>query len=578
MALTIGTINLKLPSSLDSGAYTYVVGIDCGGPGFTAVDGTVYLSDRHYTGGNTATTTDAIANTLDDVLYQTERWGACTYTIPVTASTYRVRVQLAEIYNQITAAGQRVFTVNFQPGTTNAQSFTNIDQFALAGYDTATEVVADIVVGADGLLVIQTLAQVQQPALKGLLIQSNAGGTYNPGAGPITPTPPAAETTVVRSTNFTIPAEFVGIHCSTVPSDVRGYHSWGSATPPAFPYGIRRSHDYEGVFWADIHSTSAGQQVYNWTYLDALVDHTRSKGAELLYTVMCTPAHLASVPGYPSPYPNFSGSTSMPNDLTLTANFITALVQRYNSGGVRKIKALEIWNEPEVDGTNYYPLTGTKSYWIGSVTGNTAGDKSQRLADLALLHKTIAVAARAVDPGILIVAPGWCPGGAAETSSNWTSYFSRSITGGGTPLDYTDIFACHPYNNGTYGTTASNLNTLLATYNSCRNAVTSAKPLWGTEAGTENTGSFTVSTYATTIRRKAMLAAGNGLANVCWYSYEDDDRQPGLYLGNPFRNSLTSTALSDLTAKMTGRVMSRCSILNDGTVWAAFTDGTTFRE
>jgi hypothetical protein len=93
---------------------TVVAAINAGGPEFTAGDGTVYEADsanQYYTGGTTFTTggsgtpTDPdIANTDDDTLYQSERYGDFSYEIPVSESgTYEVTLQFAEIYQGVSS-------------------------------------------------------------------------------------------------------------------------------------------------------------------------------------------------------------------------------------------------------------------------------------------------------------------------------------------------------------------------------------------------------------------------------------------------------------------------------------------
>ena len=93
---------------------TVVAAINAGGPEFTAGDGTVYEADsanQYYTGGTTFSTggsgtpTDPdIANTDDDTLYQTERYGDFSYEIPVSESgTYEVTLQFAEIYQGVSS-------------------------------------------------------------------------------------------------------------------------------------------------------------------------------------------------------------------------------------------------------------------------------------------------------------------------------------------------------------------------------------------------------------------------------------------------------------------------------------------
>jgi|GEM_PF-259113 len=90
--------------------------INAGGPAYTAVDGTYYMEDGYYSSGRTSTHNHEIADTNDDLIYQSERWRSFSYTIPVPAdSTYTVELEFAEIYYQATSSsggpGTRVFDV-----------------------------------------------------------------------------------------------------------------------------------------------------------------------------------------------------------------------------------------------------------------------------------------------------------------------------------------------------------------------------------------------------------------------------------------------------------------------------------
>jgi hypothetical protein len=91
-----------------------VTAINAGGPEFTAGDGTVYEADSangYFTGGSTFATGGSgtpsdpdIANTDDDTLYQSERYGDFSYEIPVSESgTYEVTLQFAEIYQGVSS-------------------------------------------------------------------------------------------------------------------------------------------------------------------------------------------------------------------------------------------------------------------------------------------------------------------------------------------------------------------------------------------------------------------------------------------------------------------------------------------
>jgi hypothetical protein len=79
---------------------TVVFAVNAGGSAYTAGDGTEYQADTNFDGGSTFSTNQAIDDTQDDVLYQTERYGdPFGYDIPVSESgTYEVTLKFAEIF------------------------------------------------------------------------------------------------------------------------------------------------------------------------------------------------------------------------------------------------------------------------------------------------------------------------------------------------------------------------------------------------------------------------------------------------------------------------------------------------
>jgi hypothetical protein len=108
------------PSSLE---------INSGGPATGS-----WVADEDYSGGTTASTTDAIStsgvtNPAPQAVYQTNRYGNFTYTVPslTAGSSYTVVLEFAEEY--WTTAGSRLFNVLIN-GT---QVLTNFDIFATAG-------------------------------------------------------------------------------------------------------------------------------------------------------------------------------------------------------------------------------------------------------------------------------------------------------------------------------------------------------------------------------------------------------------------------------------------------------------
>jgi Malectin domain len=74
--------------------------INCGSPNaYVDTSGRVWSSDTYFTGGSSFTrpSTWNISNTLDERIYQSERWGAFNYSIPVPPGSYNVILHLAEI-------------------------------------------------------------------------------------------------------------------------------------------------------------------------------------------------------------------------------------------------------------------------------------------------------------------------------------------------------------------------------------------------------------------------------------------------------------------------------------------------
>ncbi|MDF7814857.1 malectin domain-containing carbohydrate-binding protein [Hymenobacter sp. YC55] len=118
-------------SPASSGSVTALYRLNAGGPALTTSGMTFSADNQYVTGGFPSGGGSAIAGTVDDVLYQTERWGTMTYNLPVTNGTYTVKLHFAEVYWG--AAGQRVFDIAAE-GT---KVFTAYDILSKVGQNTA---------------------------------------------------------------------------------------------------------------------------------------------------------------------------------------------------------------------------------------------------------------------------------------------------------------------------------------------------------------------------------------------------------------------------------------------------------
>lgn len=268
------------------------------------------------------------------------------------------------------------------------------------------------------------------------------------------------------------------------------------------PHGAARCHD-SGCRWDQIEPDANG--VYNWTALDAWV--AGNAGKDLLYTVIGVPPGYSSDTGdvQNSPF-SFSGvyytrlcSPPTVGGMTALGTFITALCTRYP-----QIKFIEVWNEPNSDGTNY-------QWWWGT---------SQQLADMI---KTVSVAAKAVSVSNQIVAMG-CVG--FEVTGNAKSYSVTTLgltaAGDATPIhNRVDIVSGHLYT----GTQQPNL--VFDTTTGIKDVLTQlgvSKPIWDTETGllalAKELGPKAVadSTYVSRYFQHHLLSFASGIEKVFWYT------------------------------------------------------------
>lgn len=228
----------------------------------------------------------------------------------------------------------------------------------------------------------------------------------------------------VSSVATAVPSNFLGIQSGRWPVGVAWVNGGAPDPAPNYPYGSFRFHDCY-CRWLNI-ETSAG--VYDWTRIDAFM--TANAGKNILYCVHGTPVFYAkpaeqSVQG---PY-NQYGECGMPADLLPLTNFITALVTRYNTvspynpSGAKLIKYLEPWNEPR-----FLQIPGKTSFWWGS---------AQELVDLS---KAVRLAAKAVDPSIVVASPTF------ENLPSARTYLGTVGTDAvSTGASLSDIFSYHAY-------------------------------------------------------------------------------------------------------------------------------------
>ena len=140
---------------------------------------------------------------------------------------------------------------------------------------------------------------------------------------------------------------------------------------------------------------------YDWSFWDNLVEEAHKADVELIPYVAYTPAWAAEKQQEFWAQP--------PRDTAVYADFMRRIVSRYRG----KIKAWEIWNEPD-----------NREYWQGPV------------ASYAALVKAAAKEMRRADPGIVLVLGGMSRG---------PGQFFRALLSDYGIAGYVDVIAMHAY-------------------------------------------------------------------------------------------------------------------------------------
>ncbi len=181
---SVTTTSSTLSSASSSGSgipsnASLVYAINAGTASEATFDGVTYQADRFASGGDTQTITDPISGTDEDTLYQSERYGAYSYEIPVSAATYSVRLHMVEMYHS--AAGMRNFNITVE----GVAAVTNLDLFAEVGQHAAYEAIVNGVSVSDGRISIELETNMDNATISGIAIFSSDGGMFEEPPAPV---------------------------------------------------------------------------------------------------------------------------------------------------------------------------------------------------------------------------------------------------------------------------------------------------------------------------------------------------------------------------------------------------------
>lgn len=164
------TMSLKAISIIKSKPLSFPIKINIGGN-----EKGDYLSDQEFTSSNEYGYLDGniseysltnISNTDEDTIYLSERWGLVKYFCRIPNGKYNVKLMFAENYHSL--PNKRIFDVFIEDNYYQK----NIDIFKEAGKNAAYNIEFTDIFINDGLLEISFAAQIDQPILNGLIIES----------------------------------------------------------------------------------------------------------------------------------------------------------------------------------------------------------------------------------------------------------------------------------------------------------------------------------------------------------------------------------------------------------------------
>jgi polysaccharide biosynthesis protein PslG len=299
---------------------------------------------------------------------------------------------------------------------------------------------------------------------------------------------------------------------------------------PPLSYGTTRTWDsFPMLDWAEI-NTSAG--VYHFQELDAFIQLSQKRGAEVIYTFGRTPRWASSKPDAVGPYG--PGQCAPPADLQYWDHYVTAIASH---AGVR-ISYWELWNEPQ--DSEFY-----------------CGDMQTIVAMAQHAYRII----KSINPAAQVLTP-------TCTASGGPAWLGSYLSEGGG--DYADIMSFHGY----WNTEAESINTVVSRYQEVLAAHgQGSKPLWDTEGdwagdptkvlqGSGNRAAFMAKYY--------LLQWSDGVSRFVWYAYDG-----GSWGGfsDPVNGTAAEVASYNLVQQwlVGASMISRCASDSNGT-WSCTLD------
>jgi alpha-L-fucosidase 2 len=313
-----------------------------------------FMADEYYSGGNTHATTASIdtsgvTNPAPQAVYQTERYGNFTYTLPDLSpgAQYTVRLHFAEIY--WTSSGQRIFNVSIN----GQQVLTNFDIYATAG--AANKAIVEqytATADANGQIAIQFSTVKDNAKVSGIEVLGSSSSTptptptNTPTPTPMptnTPTPTPSQGTLVTAINagggasgsFVADTDF---DTGNAYSDTSTTINTNGVSNPA-PQAVWQTSHWNSAFTYTIPGLTAGATYtvnLDWAELTWTAVGQRKFNVAINGTQVLTAFDVYATAGY---------KTALQKSFSVVANSSGQIVIAFTQGGADNpfINGIEVW-------------------------------------------------------------------------------------------------------------------------------------------------------------------------------------------------------------------------------------------
>jgi hypothetical protein len=232
--VTVTATSVAEPTSFATATVTLgtnePIRVNAGGGQYTDTIGRVWSADTGFTGGATFSTSSSINGTVEDVLYQSLRYGNFAdlqYQFTVANGDYKVTLKFAELFHS--AAGARVFDVAINGETV----LTNFDMVAAAGARLKAVDRQFPVSVTTGQITITFSRVVENPAVNAIEITPDSGITVTVSPGSVTLMPSETQQFTATVTGTTNTAVTWSLNPATGTIDANGLYTAPASIPAA---------------------------------------------------------------------------------------------------------------------------------------------------------------------------------------------------------------------------------------------------------------------------------------------------------------------------------------------------------